>query len=126
KLVVTGGAGQITATASDGGLDFIGGKGTATLSLGNGFGNIRFGAGNTTVVENLSNPWRGGNLFSFAAGTGGGNDLIKGFQVGVDHIALHGVTVTSQAIAGGSAQIVLSDHTHLTLAGVGSLNGIFS
>src|SRR5947209_8218108 len=61
------------------------------------------------------------NTFEFIAGQGGGTDVLQGFRVGTDHLVFKGVTVTSQTVSGGVDNILLSDNTHLQLAGVSIL-----
>lgn len=105
------------------GLHFIAGTGTANLNLwGAGGNDIVFGKGNTTVSAG------GGlaNTFEAFAGQGGGTDVITGFRVGTDHLLLHGVTVASKTVSGGSANLVLSDNTHIQVAGVTDLTRLLS
>jgi hypothetical protein len=103
------------------GMKFIGGSGDTSMLIFNGTNDVVFGSGKTTVNA------QGGvaNTYEFVAGKGGGTDIIQGFKVGVDHMVLQGVSVTSQTVSGGSASIVLSDNTHLQLMGVSNLSKVF-
>ena len=64
-------------------------------------------------------------MFDAVAGQGGGTDTISGFRVGTDRLVLSGVGVASQTTVGGSTSLVLTDNTHLQLAGVGDASQVF-
>ncbi len=123
NVQIWGGSGSITVNESNyhaTNMKFIAGAGTATIDVNNPTTDVVFGAGNTTVMA-----YAGGNTYEFNAGSGGGNDVISGFKVGQDQLRLEGgLTVASRTISNGSANLVLSDHTHLQLVGVTSLNGV--
>ncbi len=120
---VYGGSGSLTLAAYGSGMKFIAGTGAATLALGSSGGhNVTFGVGNTSATV------YGGaaDVFNFVAGTYAGTDVISGFRLGTDKLVLQGgVTVTSQATAGGSTNLALSDGAHLQLIGVTSTANLF-
>jgi Ca2+-binding RTX toxin-like protein len=126
NVQIWGGSGNISVSPlylGHTGLHFVAGTGTANLNLWSAGGNdIVFGKGNTTVSAG------GGpaNTFEFFAGQGGAADVISGFRVGTDHLTLHGVTIASQSVSGGSANLVLSDNTHVQLVGVTNLTRLLS
>ncbi len=123
SLYLTGGSGSLTASGGAGATRFIGGSGTSNLTLNPAGGEVTFGTGNTTVQVA---GWGSGVLFDFVAGAGGGVDLIKGFRVGTDKLALvGGVAVQSQSVIGGSASLVLTDGTKVQLAGVTTTAHLF-
>ena len=117
---VLGGAGDLdivvdAASQATPSLRFIGGTGTANLALTSDAGDITFGAGRTTVAQAGTGP---ADIYRFLAGQGGGVDTITGFRTGIDHLSLQGVSVASSTVVGGSTNLILSDHTSLTLVGV--------
>ncbi len=126
NVQVWGGSGSISIAPQyfgHTGLHFIAGSGTANLNLWSAGGNdIVFGQGNTTV----SAGGGAANTFEAFAGAGGGTDVITGFRAGTDHLLLHGVTVASQSVSFGSANLVLSDHTHLQFMGVTNLGALLA
>ena len=122
-LYLTGGSGSLTAAGNTGPTHFIGGSGTSNLALNQAGGAITFGTGNTTVQVAHAGS---GVLFDLVAGAGGADDLIKGFRVGTDKLALVGnVSVQSQSVSAGSANLLLSDGTHIQLAGVTTTSHLF-
>lgn len=67
-------------------------------------------------------------MFAFVDGGAGGSEVIGGFRVGTDVLALRGYAgsgpqagVTNSAVVGGSTVLTLSDATHITLVGVTTL-----
>ena len=122
-LNATGGSGNLTATAGSQGMTFLAGAGNATLTGTAGGGEVSFGRGNTTVSLL---GWGAATQFDFLSGQGGGNDVIKNFRVGVDRLVLQGVGVQSQSISAGSANLVLTDNTHLQLVGVTNTARLFA
>ncbi len=118
---VFGGKGALTVTDGALGMRFVGGAGKASLSLWAGGGQIIFGAGNTTVYGGSGNA----DTFQFIGGKGGGTDVINGFRVGVDRLVLAGVAVKSQSVGGGNANLLLTDGTHVQLAGLTNLGKVF-
>ncbi len=122
-LCLVGGSGAITADENCGkGMTFIGGSGTATLNLNPQGGNIQFGTGATTVNEY---PWGSANDYTMLARATPSTDLINNFRAGIDKLNLVGVTVANETVSGGSAHIVFSDNSNLTLAGVTNLSHLF-
>ncbi len=122
-LYLTGGSGSLTAFGGSGPTHFVGGSGTTDLNLTPGGGEVMFGTGNTNVQVA---GWGSGVLFDFVAGAGGGTDVIQGFRAGTDKLVMSGgVDVQSQAVSGGSASLLLTDGTHVQLAGVTSTAHLF-
>ena len=122
SLNVVGGSGTLSVTGGAAGLRFIAGSGNASVGVsGYGGAEITFGTGNTNV------QLIGGRatMFDLVAGTGGGTDMIKGFRVGTDKLMLQGVGVQSHGTVGGSANLLLTDGTHLTLTGVADSARLF-
>jgi hypothetical protein len=122
-LYVTGGVGNVAVSTTYSALQFTGGAGDAQLSVGSTGGVVTFGSGTTSVKEFQPGA---ADIFNFVAGSGGGHDTITGFRVGIDQIALKGVSVVSQAASGGGTLVTLSDNTTLQLAGIANTHGIFS
>ncbi len=123
SLYLTGGSGSLSASGGNGATRFIGGSGTSNLTLNPAGGDVTFGTGNTTVQVA---GWGSGVQFDFVAGAGGAVDLIKGFRVGTDRLNLvGGVTVQSQSVGGGFANLALTDGTHVQLAGVTTTAHLF-
>ena len=121
-LSITAGSGNISVSGGTQGLRFIGGSGNATLSLTSAGGSVQFGSGAASVTEA---SYGGADIYTFVGGHAAASEVISGFRAGFDKLVLNGVSVASSAIAGGSASIVLSDNSHLTLTGVTSLNQLF-
>ena len=84
-------------------------------------GDSGIGGGSTAVTEA---GYGQAVIYDFAAGSGRGNDVISGFQTGTDQLVFQGVTVAGQTASGGSTMLVLSDGTHVTLVGVGSVGAL--
>jgi hypothetical protein len=122
-LHVTGGTGNLTVSGGCGPTSFIAGSGVATVNLTAAGGSVAFGAGATTV-----NECTGGNAvsYSFLAGYAAGTDIINNFKVGTDKLVLTGVSIASEAVTGGLANIVLTNSSHITLTGVTSLVHLMS
>jgi hypothetical protein len=51
---------------------------------------------------------------------GGGTDLITGYRSGTDQVHFTGVTIASDSVTGAGFNLVLSDGTHVTFAGLTS------
>ena len=116
QLLVTAGSGNTTVTGgSAAGFKFVAGAGSASIALTPNGGELVFGTGNTSVSVA---GWGAGAVFDFVGSSGGGSDVIRNFRVGTDRLNLAGVSVQSQQIVGGSANLVLSDNTRLLLTGV--------
>ena len=132
--VLAGGALNDTIVAGSGATTIYGGSGSNILDAGSGADVIvtggrgdyvQGGSGASTVYAGL-----GSNTLVFLAGHGGGTELVNGFKVGTDRLALRGfggggtqAGVTSTQVVGGSTILTLADNTRITLAGVGSLGG---
>ena len=120
---VHGGLGSLIASGGRSLMHFIAGSGNTSLAMGTGGGEVTFGIGNTTVQVAGSGK---GVLFDFVAGAGGATDLIKGFRIGTDKLVLNGgIGVQSQGISAGSVNLLLTDGTHVQLAGVTSTAHLF-
>ena len=123
QLRLTGGSGNLTASGGNGATSFQAGSGTTNLTLNTAGGIVMFGTGDTTVQVAASGS---GVLFDLVAGNGGASDLIKGFRVGTDKLALvGGVAVQSQSVSGGSANLQLTDGTRVQLTGVTDTTHLF-
>ena len=121
---VAAGSGNMTLGGGQAGTIFAayaGHGGTAAVTLTPGGGHITFGGGSTAVTEA---GYGQAVIYDFAAGSGRGNDVISGFQTGTDQLVFQGVTVAGQTASGGSTMLVLSDGTHVTLVGVGSVGAL--
>ena len=132
--VLAGGALNDTIVAGGGAATIYGGPGSNILDAGSGADVIvtggrgdyvQGGSGASTVYAAL-----GADTFVFLNGAGGGTDLVEGFKVGIDRLALRGFAgggtqagITSTQVAGGSTILTLADNTRITLAGVASLGG---
>jgi Ca2+-binding RTX toxin-like protein len=119
SMYIVGGSGNLTAFGGCAATTFIGGSGNATVSLTSCGGSVQFGSGSTTITEA---GWGSVDTYSFLAGQAASTDLINNFRVGTDKIILNGVSVASETVSGGSASIIFSDNSHLTLAGVTNLS----
>ena len=130
-----GGEGIYNVAGGGGSTTVTGGKGTnftasmapgssALVTLTPSAGTILFGAGETTVREA---GWEiGGTTYQFASGHGGGVNVIEGFMAGTDKLSLLGeVGVASTAVIAGSARMMLTDGTSLTLVGVTNTARLF-
>jgi hypothetical protein len=123
SLHLAGGSGSLTASGGTKATEFTAGLGATTLAMNTAGGHVVFGQGATTVQVAGSGA---GVLFDFVSGAGGATDIIKGFRAGTDRLELlGGVGVQSQTIAGGAANLVLTDNTHVTLTGVTSTAHLF-
>ena len=130
--VLAGGALNDTIVAGSGASTIYGGSGSNILDAGSGADVIvtggrgdyvQGGSGASTIYAGL-----GSNTLVFLAGQGGGTDLVNGFKVGTDRLALRGfggggaqAGVANTQVVGGSTVLTLADNTRITLAGVGSL-----
>jgi hypothetical protein len=117
---VAAGAGNITLGGGGAGTIFAAyaghGASHATVNLTPAGGHVQFGGGTTTITEAAYGQ---AVIYDFAAGSGGGADIINGFRAGTDALVFQGVSVASQVASGGSTMLVLSDGTQVTLVGVG-------
>nr|WP_294521687.1 hypothetical protein [uncultured Rhodopila sp.] len=123
SLYIVGGSGSVTASGGCAPTTFIGGSGQANITFSPYGGSVQFGTGSTTVNEA---GWGWASSFKFLAGAAPSTDLINGFRPGTDKLILSGVSVASETVSGGSALIVFSDNSHLTLTGVTNLTHLFS
>jgi hypothetical protein len=116
---IMAGAGNLTLTGGATSTNFTAGSGTAAVTLTTGGGTVTFGSGHATITEAA---WGNAVTYDFAAGHGGGTDIINGFRNGTDQLQFQGgVSVTQQTLSGGSALLTLSDGTHVTLTGMSGL-----
>ena len=114
SVSIVGGSGAITATGN-GVKSFVGGTGTADLSLADG-ANVLLGAGASHFTEKA---WGSADLFTLTANSIG-NAVIDGFRVGTDQINLTGgVKLTAQTMSGGTTHLLFSNGGDITLSGVG-------
>ena len=96
-------------------MQFLAGKGKATLALTPGSASVTFGAGQTNVQVA---GYGAADTFNFMHGLGGGTDVIASFRFGTDRLAFIGVSVKSTQVSNGGTALTLSDGTHVQLAGV--------
>lgn len=116
---VVGGAGNFAYSGSGGALDYTAGSGSAYIVAGSGAMDITFGSGATTL-----NLGTGPGDLVFVNGSGGGNDLINGYNAARDTATFQGFAgsaIASQSSSGGSTHLTLTDGTHVTFQGVPSL-----
>ncbi len=111
---VVAGSGAITATL-DGALSFVGGAGTADLSLSTWGGSIALASGAAHV--------RGANWGSAMSllfqGSKGGRDVIDNYRPGTDHASLGaGVSVIKQSEVGADVRLLLSNGGDVTFTGL--------
>ena len=117
-----GNAGTETVYGGTGNDTFETGSGSMLAIQGGGNDTTLFGSGLATVFGGT-----GMNAYDFVKGVSGGVDVISGFKVGQDQIALFGYGsgtsgVASQNSAGGATNVLLTDGTRITLLGVSSLS----
>ncbi len=89
---------------------------------------IQAGSGTSTVFAGGANGAAAGDVFAFVDGGAGGTELIGGFRVGTDQIALRGyggsstmAGIANSQVTGGSTVLTLADNTRITLQGVTNL-----
>ena len=89
---------------------------------------IQAGSGSSTVFAGGANGAAAGDVFAFVDGGAGGSELIGGFRVGTDVLALRGYAgsgtmagITNSQVTGGSTVLTLADNTRITLQGVTNL-----
>ena len=123
SMYIVGGSGSLTVSGGGAPTTFIGGAGDATVGLSSLGGSVQFGSGTTTIN---AAGWGAVDSFTFLSGHAPAADLIKNFRAGTDKLILSGVTVASETVSGGSANLVFSDNSTLTLAGVTNLTHLFS
>jgi len=109
--VLYGGTGGDSVMLGAGNDSFIGGAGTATIQMGSGSAAIFAGAGAMLLsFDALDIAARAGQP---------GSDIVVGFRVGTDHLALSGsLSVTQDGSNAGMTSLTLSDGTQVHLAGV--------
>jgi hypothetical protein len=112
-----GGDGSDKLYGGAGGDALFGGVGRDTLVAGSDGDQLTGGAGNDLFSGGL-----GADVFHFVAGDG--RDVIKGFTVGVDHIALEGVTNASLSVRGSRATISYGDGDAIILTGLTDTQGL--
>jgi Ca2+-binding RTX toxin-like protein len=128
-LVASAGNSTLFGAGASGNDTFVAGSGAAFITGGGGADLFFAGTGAATMAAGT-----GPDVFAFAASHAGGTDVIEGFKVGVDQVALSGYdpgnvgTAAQQALAdaaansaGGSTFVTLSDHTTIVFAGTTQL-----
>jgi Ca-dependent carbohydrate-binding module xylan-binding len=125
SVSVSGGSGAMTFIANAGAATITAGSGPSTVTGGSGALTFSEGSGATTVTAGT-----GQEIFNIVNGSAGGSLTVNGFTSGTDTIHLQGyqpTDITSEHVGGGSTQIVLSDNTHILLAGftASSTNPVF-
>jgi len=117
NFTLHGAAGTIRVDTDGSAMRFIGGAGTADLTIGGG-SVITLGAGHTAVHKT------GGaaNLFSFGAGTA----TIDSFRPGIDHALLAaGQSIVSQGASGGAWHATLNTGATIAFIGLTDSRGLF-
>jgi glycosyl hydrolase family 16 len=109
--VLYGGTGGDSVMLGAGNDSFIGGAGTATIQMGSGSAAIFAGAGAMLLsFDALDIAARAGQP---------GSDIVVGFRIGTDHLALSGsFSVMQDGSNAGMTSLTLSDGTQVHLAGV--------
>lgn len=110
--LVGGGAGdKLTDTGTAGGNLLLASAGGASLSAGSGNDTLAGGAGS--------------DIFILTHGSAAHSTVIQGYTAGADHLSFVGFgtasPIASQAVIGGSLQLILSDQTTVTLTNVTKL-----
>lgn len=127
-VTLANGTAAVTAQGSD---TIRAGTGSATVTITAANTQVWGGSGALTVRNDDltlgdTQTVHGGFDFMAGAGAGGATDLIKGFRIGTDKLVLNGgIGVQSQGISAGSANLLLTDGTHVQLAGVTSTVHLF-
>jgi Ca2+-binding RTX toxin-like protein len=113
--LVGGGGGDTLSDTGAGNNLLQAGAGAETLSAGAGQDTLIGGAGADVFV-----------LTALAAGSAARDIVIKAFQPGTDQLRLAGfgtsTPIASKAVAGGNLQLILTDHSNVTLIGITSLS----
>lgn len=121
QFTLHGGAGALSATLGWSSLRFIGGRGSAELSLNDQAAHITFGSGYTVVHAGQG----GTRTYDFLAGQRG-TEVIEGFRIGVDTARLGaGLAVVSDATADGARHMVLNDGTDVRFVGLTGRAAVF-
>jgi hypothetical protein len=118
------GAETVSALAATGSNVFFAGAGQAALIGGAGHTQFVAGAGQATVTAGS-----GPDVLDCIDGFAGGAVTVQGWNTAQDRIALLGYGGNEAALAAGNARgdghggtlVVLSDHTHILFANVGTL-----
>ena len=117
--LVVAGSGAETINAGTGQTAIFAGTGSDLIVGGSGADYVQVGAGSATAFTGA-----GADLFAAVNGGGGGSELVVGFRVGTDQIALRGYAgsgtmagVTNSQVTGGSTVLTLADNTRITLQG---------
>ncbi len=104
------------------------GGGTHRVAAGLEPSFIQAGSGNSTVFAGDGSGSASGDVVAFMNGTAGGTELIAGFHVGSDLLALRGhagsgtmAGLAGCQVAGGSTVLTLADDTRVTLQSVTDL-----
>ncbi len=116
---VVGGAGNFAYGGGGGALSYTGGAGSAYIAAGPGAMDITFGAGPTTLGLGA-----GVGDLVFVNGSGGGTDLITGYNAARDTVTFQGFAgsaIANQTSRGGSTYLTLTDGTQVTFQGTPSL-----
>ena len=134
--VLVGGTGASVLVGGSGSTDFIGGTGASTVSGGAGSDTVWTGAGtmtatlgdgaDTTILQSGNASIFGGvgpDLYDVVNANAGGRNVISGFKIGIDTIALYGYPAPATVVvAGGNTTLGLGDGTSITLLGITHLD----
>jgi hypothetical protein len=105
----------MTFYGSSGAATLIAGAETVTASAGTGALTVELGSGHASIGIDAAGA---ADVFKFIAGMGGGTDTITGFRSGKDVVDYQGVSVVSDSVTSAGLNVVLSDGTHVTYAGI--------
>ncbi len=122
SLVIQAGSGNLDVRGGQAGVSIVASSGNLNASLPTEGGTVQFGSGTADIQVA---GWGAGDAFDFLAGHGGGTDVISGFRAGTDTLSFQGVAVSSETLASGSTNLVLTDGTSITLAGFSDMNHLF-
>ena len=133
SVTMTGGSGATVFNGQQANIDIVAGIGTGVITTGTGTAlvqlqtgadTVSLGSGAVTVLDGT-----GIDMIDLT-GAAGTHDVVRGFKLGVDALALHGgVSVSSEQYIGGAAVLRLSDGAVVSIyggfLGTGSLPVVF-
>jgi hypothetical protein len=106
---------KMTFYGSTGAATLIVGAETVAASSGKGALTVELGSGDASIGIDAAGA---ADVFKFISGMGGGADTITGFRAGTDAVDYQGVSIVSDSVTGAGLNVVLSDGTHVTYAGI--------
>ena len=121
-IVAASGATTISGGSADPNIIYAGSGADMIVTAGRG-GFVEVGTGSASIFAA-----QGVNVMSFVNGGAAGNDVIGGFKVGTDTLALRSYAgsgtmagISGTQVIGGSTVLTLVDGTHVTLLSATSL-----